>query len=70
MVNYNTIGLFFTIYPLRLERVLFNNKVHEASDCDATIGSANKKVDFALLINETSHTVIASDCPKCMETVV
>ena len=39
--NYNTIDLFFTIYPLRLERVLFNYKVHEASDCDAAISSAN-----------------------------
>ena len=41
IVNYNTIGLFFTIYPLRPERVLFSYKVHEAADCDAAIGSAN-----------------------------
>ena len=58
------------MFLLCLERVLFNDNVLGAPHSDATIVSTNSKLDFALLINKTSHTAIACDCPKYVETVV
>ena len=67
---YNTVGLFFTMFPLCLQHGLFNDKVRSASHCDVAFGSANEMLDFTPLISETSHTAIACDCPKCMATIV
>ena len=67
---YNTVGLVFTMFPLSLHRILFNDKVLRALHCDVAFDSANQRLDFTLLINETSHTAIACDWSKCMLTVV